>query len=176
VSAAALYYHFSSKEEILACYLESTLERALRSTEEALTAASPRDRLRQAVRAIVLFELTELEQNPLFSHGTYGYTQLVQSLGESERARLEKIQRTYLTLLRTIIEDGIEAGEFAPNHVTVAAFAITGMVANLTPWFREGHGLTVGEAADQYADFAVRMLTPSADEPGSPSRRDAGER
>lgn len=159
VSAAALYYHFSSKQEILAAYLEEGLEGAIHYAERAMDASAPSDRLRQVVRASVLFELGQIERSGLSTYGAYGFDQLARSLSDDEQRRLQKIQRGYLGLLRTVIEEGIEAGELSSDNVTAAAFAITGMAAHCTQWFRTGSELTVTELADQYAEYAVRMLS-----------------
>lgn len=158
VTAPALYYHFPSKEDILFAYLESGLATVLERTEEAISAERPSERLGQLVRTYVLFDLGELPGSGEYAAGVYGYFQLVEALAPEQRRRLDKLQRSYLDLIRSIVRDGIEAGEFDPIDVTAASFAISGMVMDTFHWFRPDGRLGPEQVADLLADLAVRML------------------
>jgi AcrR family transcriptional regulator len=161
VSAAALYYHFRSKDEILFAYLESGFEVVLDRTVEAMTASAPDERLRQLIRTYVLFDLGELPGSEFFSAGVFGYFQLAESLDQQQRRRLEKAQRAYLELIRSTITDGVKAGIFETEDVTAAAFALVGMAAHAVHWFKAGRKLSATDVADLYAEYAVRLLTPA---------------
>ncbi len=158
VTAPALYYHFPSKEDILFAYLESGLASVLERTEEAITAERASDRLRQLVRTYVLFDLGELPGSRDYAAGVFGYFQLVEALPPEQRRQLDKLQRAYLDLIRSIVRDGIDGGEFDPIDVTVASFAISGMVMDTFHWFRAGRRLGPAAVADLFAELAVRML------------------
>jgi AcrR family transcriptional regulator len=160
VSAAALYYHFRSKDEILFAYLERGFEVVLDRTVEAMTATDPVDRLRQLMRTYVLFDLGELPGSEMFSAGTFGYFQLAESLDLEQQKHLGKAQRAYLDLIRSTITAGIEAGAFVTEDVTAAAFALVGMAAHAFHWFRTGRKLSADDVADLYAEYSVRMLSP----------------
>ncbi len=162
VTAPALYYHFGSKEDILFAYLESGLTSVLERTEEAITGERASDRLRQLVRTYVLFDLGELPGSREYAAGVYGYFQLVEALPSEQRRQLDKLQRAYLDLIRSIVRDGIDHGEFDPIDVTAAAFAISGMVMDAFHWFRAGRRLSAEAVADLYAELVVRMLEPRA--------------
>jgi AcrR family transcriptional regulator len=160
VSAAALYYHFESKQELLFAYLDTGLEDLHRRTLDAMTAPDPVDRLQQLVRVYVLFDLGALPGSEVYAAGVYGYFQLIEVLEAEQRDQLAKRQRAYLDLVRDSIRDGVASRQLATEDVTTAAFALVGMASHAFHWFRAGHGLAPEDVADQLAGYAIRMLRP----------------
>jgi AcrR family transcriptional regulator len=162
VSAAAIYYHFRSKQDVLFSYLETGLDDLRRRTVEAMAGADdPVEQLRELIRTYVLFDLGALPGSELYAAGVYGYFQLIEVLDPEQREILGKHQRAYLDLVRGAIRDGIDSGDFATEDVTTAAFALVGMAAHAFHWFRAGQKLSEAAIADLYATYAVRMLTPN---------------
>ena len=160
VSGQAILYHFASKGEVLFRLLEMGLKDVLARTSEAVASAPPGERLRQLVRTHLLFELGELPGSRIYAPVAFGYFQLIKSLEPSQRRRLDRLQSSYLDLVRSCILEAPGWKELEPIQVTAAAFAITGMASHPLRWFRPDGKLTATDIADLYAEFAVRMLQP----------------
>jgi AcrR family transcriptional regulator len=166
MTAAAIYYHFPSKEDLLVAYLQRALGEVVARTEAALAPLTrPEDRLRAFTETYVMFHLELLE--PLSSAepssrppspATHGFSQLIDGLGATHRNRMAKQLQSYVELLRTIVREGIDDGTFRDVNVTAAAFAILGMVEHASLWFRPDGPTRSDEVTSLYGVFAVEML------------------
>jgi len=167
VTPAGLYWHFDSKEAILSTYLETAVERLIATGLEALSLDDPVDQLREITRRHVIFQVQDPTQSAVFDSVVYGANQLRQGLSESSQERLTALERRYLNTLRNILEAGAARGSFAVENTGIAALAIIGMGEHVIHWFRPGGELTIEQVADQFADFAVRMV--AAEQPDRPA-------
>ena len=157
-TAAALYYHFDSKREILFRYLEAGFEDTLARTDEAMTATEPVERLRQLVRTYVKFDIGAIAGSEMYRTGVFDFYHLVPFLEPDEAARLAKLQRSYLDLFRRTIAAVVDAGAVRDVDVDAAAFAIIGMSAHAVRWYRPSKRLTPDKLADTYADYALAIV------------------
>lgn len=158
VSAPALYWHFSSKEEMCFTAVHAELSRfveAFRPCES--DEASPDVRLSMFVRAYVR---EKLEQSRwLRTPGASGsYGQLRDALGPEYRKRLDELQRRVVEILRSILRDGREAGIFRFAELTPTAFAIVTMCEYVFVWVRGDGPLGPDQVADVYRDLVLAMV------------------
>lgn len=160
VTAAGLYWHFDSKEAILVTYLESELERLVSAGQEALSSDDPEDQLREFTRRHVVFQIEHTDTTVVFESMVYGANQLRRAMPE-DQARLIELERAHFNTLRNILDAGISRGTFAIENTNVAAFAIIGMGEHVIHWYRPEGGLTIEEIAEQFAEFAVRLVSPA---------------
>jgi AcrR family transcriptional regulator len=160
ITAAGLYWHFGSKDEILTAYLESALLDLLHATGSAASHTTPEEALREFVGAHVRFQLEHFETAKTYVVVSYGHEQLKQSLTDAQRERLRTLERKHLANLERILNDGRDAGVFDVPDVPAVAFALFAMGEHAIFWFRPGGRLAAGEVAALYGELAVRAVTP----------------
>lgn len=160
-----LYYYFRNKEEILASLVEEITMQSLRQAFQrgAEKQDAPAPRLRASVRAYALWILQHLEQFSVLSRNE-------NELPQADRLAQRQGRRDLLTALRSLIEEGMERGEFRVVDPTVAAFSIFGMCNWTLEWFRSDGRLSEEQTADAVADLALAMLRrPLADGRAEPA-------
>jgi hypothetical protein len=67
-------------------------------------------------------------------------------------------RREHERAIRAIITAGIDRGLFSVATPALASFAILEMSVSIARWFRENGALNAGQVADQYAEFAMRIV------------------
>ena len=156
ISAAALYWHFESKEAIFATVLLDAHVAFLERIDAAATASDPRGRLYQTVYAHVL---SQLEGGGPGSATTTTFTiaQLVRSLPLESAQTIRLHQLQYLQFVEAILTDGVAAGRFHVEHVTPTAFSLINLAEYVITWFQPDGPLSVHEAADLHGVLALRM-------------------
>jgi TetR/AcrR family transcriptional regulator, cholesterol catabolism regulator len=160
ITAPGLYWHFSSKEDILVEYLETSMLDLLHITGSAVAASSPRDKLRAFVVSHVRYQVEKLDRAKVYGVVAYGHDQLKRSLGDQQQQRLRGLERRHLGNLERILEEGIADGTFDVPDVHSVAFAILAMGEHAVFWFRPGGRLSATELAELYGDLALRIVEP----------------
>jgi AcrR family transcriptional regulator len=155
IQGASLYAHIVSKEEVL----WSLVERAARRFEVAADAAMrdaasgvSGDRLRAMVRAHVLVVTDDPHLASVFVR------EWRQLSIERREAILERRDR-YEDRFRTLIADGIAAGDFSPVDPATASLFLLTALNGVVDWYRPDGRLPATRIADDYADLAVGSLT-----------------
>jgi AcrR family transcriptional regulator len=147
ISKAALYYYFSSKQEILyECYSMSfdIWDEAL---EYAIAhGATGRDKIEIYIRRYIAQGLNEL--HPTINVREQG------ALAPEFRQKLAKRRHSRRNRLRQIIADGIKDRSIRDCDARIAVSVITGAISWLFRVYRPDGELT-GEA---FADQAVRLM------------------
>lgn len=167
IQKSSLYHHFRSKDEILFEILRHTVDTASGGLEEIAAAPRPAaDRLRLAVRHHVTNLVADLDNVACFVEEGKA---LPAPYREIYIARRDAYERCF----RTIIDDGIRAGEFRPADVRLAGFAVLGMCNWMVRWYHPGGVHTPEEIAAALGEFAVGALTGRA-APVSAAARGAG--
>ncbi|UGS38434.1 TetR/AcrR family transcriptional regulator [Capillimicrobium parvum] len=158
ISAPALYWHFSSKEEICFTAVHAELSRfvdAFGSCRDE--SAPPAARLSMFVRTYVRQKLEQSEW--LVTPGaTASYGPLRDALGPEYREQLDLLQREVLVLLRSILAAGHEARTFRFAQTTTTAFAILTMCEYVFVWVRRDGPLASDHVADLYRDMVLAMV------------------
>lgn len=126
INRAIVYRHFTGKEELFALTVVGYLEE-LRDTllEAAGTRDNPRDRLAAIVGAFASFGLAhpafvDCAQSIMRRTGT----ELMEEISESAMFRLGRAMTGCLTVLTTVLEEGIETGDFAVKDPVLVANAL----------------------------------------------------
>lgn len=107
-SEAGLYYHYDSKDEMIAAFLRSTADYLARELDE-VEAESPEARLRAACDRLFVDRDDETARGvnvavmELLSHAPHN---------ETLREPLLELQGSTLEHLASIVDDGVEAGVF----------------------------------------------------------------
>jgi AcrR family transcriptional regulator len=166
ITAAAIYYHFRSKEDLLFSYLDRSMRDLMARSEAAQAAlASPAERLHAFTSVYVTFHLELLDKLAPSSSGTYGIAQLFDGLTAANGSKMSKLFWEYIDSLRAVISDGVTQGQFRTTNVTASAFAVIGMIEHAGLWFRRQPELGIEGVAALYASHALKMLSPTTEGP-----------
>jgi hypothetical protein len=85
---------------------------------------------------------------------------------------LRALQRRHTENLRRIIQQGVAAGVFEVEDVSIAAFAIISMCDGVITWYRAEGRLTIEATADLYASMALGLVGVRSEiEDPAPARR-----
>lgn len=148
----ALYYYFSSKDELLARLVRETTMDAAEQLE-ALVAAHPElepdAQLRELVRHSTIFQAQHRDQFRLLLRSE---AELPADITELYRDGRRRVFRAY----RTVIERGISAGIFRPVDVRTVPLGLIGMV-NWVAWWNQLED-DVTPIADEFAELAVASV------------------
>ena len=160
VTAAALYYHFANKRELLAEAMARLAQLVVEAVyvEPAAIAADPRAMLERFVSNYIVFQMTKIRSAaPMYSSLVHGVKQKRSVLTAKQLQHIRNIERGSLETLRSILAAGTERGEFSIESPTVTAFAILGMCEHTLSWVNPQGRSDVHEIARQHADLALRM-------------------
>lgn len=158
----SLYYHFTSKEELLYEVVNRGVDRLLSGAEPifARQDLGPREKLRQLVRYHML-HLGRGTQSLVIA--SYEADKLEPAHREAYVAKRDR----YESFLRQTIAEGIARGELAPVDVKLAALAILGMCNWFIQWYRPTGPYTPEYIADYFSSLVCdRLLAQPAAEHG----------
>jgi AcrR family transcriptional regulator len=152
MSPAALYIHYKTKEELLYQISKVGHQRSLSLLGEARDAAgTATERLDSAVRVFVRWHAEHhttgrVVQYELGALGPEHYTEIVALRRQSEDA------------IRSIIKDGVTAGEFDVPDISGTTLAVLSLCIDVARWFNPDGRRTPDEVGALYADLVLRMV------------------
>jgi len=151
IRKAALYHYFPDKDAILlACHRES-LSELERIAGDSRAVEGPARRLSFLIREHVRIMTETLEGSPLAFEVTV--------LPAAARAEVIRGRDRFEGVLRGVVAEGIEGGEFRAVDPKVAVFAILGAVNWIARWYRPGGGgIQPAGLGDAFADYLLRGL------------------
>ena len=152
IRTPSLYNHMRSKQQLLETIVGRTLDDVLTDFESAVgDVTDPVERLRRAVRVYALRHATHRREALVVNRDTT-------SLPEPALSRMRERRRDHERAVRAVIGDGIAAGAFRVDSPALASFAILEMCVSIARWFREDGARTAEQVADEYTDFALRIV------------------
>jgi AcrR family transcriptional regulator len=152
IRTPSLYNHMSSKQQLLETIVGRTLDDVLADFEAAVAGVDdPAERLRRATRVYALRHATHRREALVVNRDTT-------SLPEPGLTTMRERRRDHERAVRAIITDGAERGLFNVGNPGLASFAILEMSVSIARWFREDGPLIAQEVADEYAEFALRIV------------------
>ncbi|MFI0776016.1 TetR/AcrR family transcriptional regulator [Streptomyces sp. NPDC021212] len=156
MSPAALYIHYKTKEELLYQISKVGHRLALDILEEARDGGGgPVERLATAVRGFVRWHAEH--------HTTARVVQYeLGALGEEHHAEVIAMRRATDATVRSIIEDGVRAGDFDVPDVRGTTVAVLSLCIDVARWFNARGRSTPDEVGDLYAGLVLRMVGASA--------------
>ncbi|TSB25595.1 TetR/AcrR family transcriptional regulator [Streptomyces benahoarensis] len=157
MSPAALYIHYRTKEELLYRISGIGHEKALAIMGEAAAAdGSAAERLAAAVRTFVRWHAEH--------HTTARVIQYeLQALGPEHYAEITALRRRTDRLLRQIIQDGADSGEFRADDVPGTTLAALSLCVDVARWFTADGRRTPDEVGVLYAGLVLRMVGAGAE-------------
>lgn len=153
VSLSAMYYHYSSKQDLLVAMLDAGMdvfEQRLAGELQA-TEPTPTGQLLAFVAALVRFRTYEQEQSHLVQTET-------RNLEPESRAAYRARQRRSSEPLRQAIFDGVESGEFLSPFPEDSYRSVIGICNTVAHWYRPGGDQTVDDVVARYQELALRVV------------------
>ncbi|MEU1957239.1 TetR/AcrR family transcriptional regulator [Nocardia rhamnosiphila] len=127
---AAVYYYFKSKQEILVALFDQASESLSAQLKKSLTTENgPREKLRSALYGHALVILEQPYVSKVFD------TEMAELPREIQLRFLTK-EKEYVDQVADVVQQGIDAGEFAHQPPRHAAQAMLGMANSSTKWYR----------------------------------------
>lgn len=157
ITPPALYWHFSSKQDLFLAAMEGLLDSFVLSVHDSVTAEDPTEKLRQFVKAHVLWKLEQSDASGAYT-SSIGMRDLVHSLPAKHRRALVAKQRRHLNLLRGILQDGTRIGVFSVADSRITAFAIITMCEYVQSWYDPEGELSAEDVGDCFSELVLSMV------------------
>ncbi|GAC1322154.1 MAG: TetR/AcrR family transcriptional regulator [Chloroflexota bacterium] len=153
ITIATLYFHCSTKEQLLFDVLESQMRALSDGLDIALTNADDdwAARLATAIRFHIQYVTRDEAGASISSTELRGLT------GDL-RARHQDTRDRYEHTFRNLLQGGIDARTFAPVDVPVITAGILGIGLTVGRWYQPGGRLSPDEIADEYIRFFLKAL------------------
>ena len=149
---ASLYYHVSSKQEILVDVLDQALDLFIANMQAVMSRPlAPDEMLRQAMQA---YMTTILKERDLASVLLLEHRSLEPELHTRHIPRRDRFEG----LWRDLIQQGLEAGYYYSVDPAMAARAVLGVMNWVITWYSPGGKLTPEQISRQYAELFLSGL------------------
>ncbi|MEA3350701.1 MAG: TetR/AcrR family transcriptional regulator [Chloroflexota bacterium] len=149
---ASLYYHISSKQEILLALLDQALDLLIEQIQAATNHDSaPPEKLQRAMRTYlqILADNSELAAVLLIEHRS-----LSPELHSRHIPRRDRFER----LWRDLIQEGVDTGAFHCVDTAQATRALLGLMNWTITWYHPEGVLSPTEISDQFAGIMLNGL------------------
>jgi TetR/AcrR family transcriptional regulator, cholesterol catabolism regulator len=149
---ASLYYHVSSKQQILLALLDRALDLLTKFMEEVLSKPLPSDqKLKQAMQVYLqaMLDHRDLAAVLLLEH---------RSLEPQYRARHIPRRDRFERLWRDLIQEGVDQGMFVCADPALASRALLGVMNWTITWYRPDGGLSPAAIAENFAHLFLNGL------------------
>lgn len=121
-SVGTLYNDFKDKEELIhEFFLEHINNIIARLEEIKKSELSPEEKLHQMIPGNLKFVIHELKDNSLFAEYLKSNTVTVRYLGKPDLISRKVFRKKYVTIIESVIDEGIRAGVFEVEDTASAA-------------------------------------------------------
>ena len=159
MTGPALYHYFATKDALLFACITQMLDRLHADLSAAAAGAGrPSERLARVVRAQLAAELTVGAAAPLVNAHLYGPQYLTDLLQPAQRDTLRERQRALVQVYRTLIDQGVQAGELQVDNPAVATFNLLALVQYTGVWYRPRKGRQKADLIDAQVAAVLQML------------------
>ena len=151
VTKPFIYTYFRGKTDLLAALCTPTIELSLDAVAAAAARpGSPTERLRRAMIDFVKVVLSRQANIAIFFREE-------KHLEPAALAEITTLRKRFDRVLSALLAEGVAAGEFEIEDVSLAALAIGGMVSWAYTWHRPGGRLPLETLCERLATLALRM-------------------
>jgi AcrR family transcriptional regulator len=161
MSPAAIYTHYSSKAEMLFQISRSTHMAMIQEMRAQFArSAGPVERVHNLVNSWVAFH-ARMHTACRVANYELG------ALEPKRRGLILEMRSTGQAVMREAIRLGMVSGDFHVADLEVATILLLSLGIDVARWFVPGNRLSPAEIAQQYADYAVRLLCALDDKRGA---------
>ena len=149
---ASLYYHISSKQEILVEVLDRAIDVLTERMQEVMLSSLPSDeKLRRAMQVYLcsLLEQRDVAAVLLLEH---------RSLEPELLAHHVRLRDRFEGLWRDLLQEGVSTQAFCCIDPALASRAILGVMNWAITWYRSDGSLSAEMIADQFTELFLRGL------------------
>jgi AcrR family transcriptional regulator len=149
-----IYNHFKSKEELL----YDILMKQSRKINEIQNLVSdknlrPADKIRLLIKTHLRMVLDSSKKSGLL------FDVEIRSLSRAHKREYIASRDAYDRMLRNIIQDGIDSGDFAADtDVKIAGFTIISIITRSRLWYSHKGRLSIDEISDAFSTLVLRSL------------------
>jgi AcrR family transcriptional regulator len=154
IQRPSLYHYFKSKDELLLTLLHDVVRQNETSAFADAEELSPRDRLE---RMLFNYGHSIAEDPARFRLITRNESKLPPDVLGQYQAR----RRQNWELLKKIVAEGMDSGDFRALDVELTASVLHGAVTGMMFWYRPERGVAVDEAVRAVVDMAMHGLAQS---------------
>jgi AcrR family transcriptional regulator len=159
LSAAAMYPHYRSKEELLYAISLDGHHRALEALRSADRAVSPPpERLKAVVAAFAEWQAEHSELARVVQYE-------IRSLSPAHHRHIVRLRRDTMDVLRQVLTAGTASGDFDSQPIEGVLLAISSLCVDVCRWFPSGRLREAHQVGNLYANLATRMVHHTADAP-----------
>lgn len=152
VSQAAMYVHYTTKEELL---LQLCIDGHKEIADVVHAAAQRADsvdaKLREWVYEFVVWHVRSRSRARVIHYE-------VEALCSTNADLVNQIRRELGSHLRRLLADGVEAGRFRLADTHLASSAIMSMGIDAARWYRDAATWSAEEVAERYSNLVLRMV------------------
>ncbi|MFJ7679763.1 TetR/AcrR family transcriptional regulator [Peribacillus sp. NPDC097206] len=152
-SKGGFYHHFSSKDELLFvihdCFISYVLTKAQEATSDNI---HPSAKMQKIILSFVkVFDLYKPHISVFYQESIYLKPPYVEAI--------KKKRHQYKEIVFSVIQEGIEKGEFRSElPVEITGMSILGMVNWTYKWYKRDGGKTIEEIGRIYVDLILKSL------------------
>jgi TetR/AcrR family transcriptional regulator, cholesterol catabolism regulator len=146
IQKASLYYHISSKEDLLYLICQSSLEQIRHDVEAAIQEVN--DPLERQ-RALILSHIESLLRDRDKHSTTFNE---MQALSPDRLAQVLALRHAHESLVRSVLQDAQNAGVLRDDiEAKYLCLALLGMMNRVTVWYRRGGTLSPNQVGQLFA-------------------------
>jgi AcrR family transcriptional regulator len=157
ISKAGLYYHFNSKQELLAAIISYAQDIHEDEVRKALTGSSASDE--EELRLLIHAHAVMMTHEDDAAFAILAVDEM-RSLLPADRAQIAGRKRTYLGLIRERLERLATAGKLREIDITTATHTLAGIVLWLPKWYRQPGRLSAAQMANEITELALHAVLP----------------
>lgn len=152
IQKSSIYYHYSTKEEILLDIFRTTMVELQGILRDRLDSAKGAlEKMKAAIYCHILFHIERQKEaiiadSELLGLTARNYTEIIQMRDEYEKQ------------IQSVLEEGVAEGIFDITDLKAVSYAILSMCTAVCIWFKKSGRLSKEEVADFYSGFILRGL------------------
>lgn len=161
IQAGSLYNYINNKQQFLFDLLGSIIRDLVQEMNQELEGLTdPSERLRAFIRRHIDFHTRRKEE-------VFIGNMELRSLTPENSAAIRQMRDEYEAILRTIIEDGLNAGQFRCSDPAVVKLAIITMLTAIASWYRPEGRRKIDTLTAEYTALVFLMLRAEGAESGA---------
>jgi AcrR family transcriptional regulator len=148
----SIFHYFPTKEDMLRALADRALVRPLATLEEVTSGSEP--------ASVKLYRIVTVQVEHFCSQ-PFNLSPILDDLFRLPRDRFRSLFEAadrYTAGLRSLVEQGIEGGEFIDVNPTLGTMSILGIAVWTIRWYRKDGPLTAAEVAETFGGLALRSL------------------